>query len=38
MDIHTSSNAIIIGIPFLCNPIGYPDENININFESTIKI
>ena len=34
---HTPSNRIIDGIPFLCNPIGYPNENENINFQSTIK-
>ena len=34
---HTPSNVIINGIPFLCNPIGYPNENENINFQSTIK-
>ena len=35
---HTPSNVIINGIPFLCNPIGYPNENVNLNFLSTIKI
>ena len=31
---HTSSNIRISGIPFLCNPIGYPGENNNIDFTS----
>ena len=35
---HTPSNVIINGIPFLCNPIGYPNENVNLNFLSTIRI
>ena len=35
---HTTSNVKINGIPFLCNPIGYPNENENLNFQSTIKM
>ena len=35
---HTSSNVIKNGIPFLCNPIGYPNENKNLDFEKTITI
>ena len=35
---HTPSSRIINGIPFLCNPIGYPNENSKINFQSTITI
>jgi predicted phosphohydrolase len=35
---HTKSDTMINGIPFLCNPIGYPDENINVNFSTTITI
>ncbi len=35
---HTPSNVIINDIPFLCNPIGYPNENQNINFSTTIVI
>jgi len=35
---HTPSNVIMNGISFLCNPIGYPNENKNVNFYSTIKI
>jgi predicted phosphohydrolase len=35
---HTPSNLIINEIPFLCNPIGYPNENKNLNFLSTITI
>ena len=32
---HTPSNVIINDIPFLCNPIGYPNENKNVNFQLT---
>jgi hypothetical protein len=35
---HTPSNIIINGIPFLCNPIGYPNENEILNFEKTFII
>jgi hypothetical protein len=35
---HTQSNVTIHGIPFLCNPIGYPNENENVNFQSNIQI
>ena len=35
---HSPSNVIINEIPFLCNPIGYPNENSNINFQTTITI
>jgi predicted phosphohydrolase len=35
---HTPSNVIINEIPFLCNPIGYPNENVNLNFQTTITI
>jgi predicted phosphohydrolase len=35
---HTQSNTVINGIPFLCNPIGYPNENINLNFQTTMQI
>lgn len=35
---HTPSNIVINEIPFLCNPIGYPNENSNVNFESKIEI
>ena len=35
---HTPSNVTIHEIPFLCNPIGYPDENENVNFQSNIQI
>ena len=30
---HTSSNVIINEIPFLCNPIGYPNENKILDFQ-----
>jgi predicted MPP superfamily phosphohydrolase len=35
---HTPSNVVINGIPFLCNPIGYPGENNKIYFQSIIEI
>ena len=35
---HTTSNVIINGIPFLCNPIGYPNENKNVNLSTNITI
>jgi predicted phosphodiesterase len=35
---HTPSNVVINEIPFLCNPIGYPNENANVNFQSNITI
>ena len=35
---HTPLDSIIYGIPFLCNPIGYPNENENVNFQKTITI
>ena len=35
---HTPSNVIINEIPFLCNPIGYPNENKKLDFEKTIII
>ena len=35
---HTPSNVLINEIPFLCNPIGYPNENVNINFQKNIEI
>ena len=33
---HTPSNTIIHQIPFLCNPIGYPNENKYLNFQQRI--
>jgi predicted phosphohydrolase len=35
---HTPSYSIINGIPFLCNPIGYPNENNKIDFQKNIII
>jgi len=35
---HTPSNNTIDEILFLCNLIGYPNENENVNFQSNIKI
>ena len=34
--IHTPSNMKINDKPFLCNPIGYINENANIDFNKTI--
>ena len=33
---HTSSETIMNGIPFLCNPVGYTGENSKINFNKQI--
>ena len=35
---HTPSNVIINGIPFLCNPIGYPNENRDLDFKCNIEL
>jgi len=35
---HTPSNVMINQIPFLCNPIGYPNENVNLDFQKNIII
>ena len=35
---HTPSSNMINGIPFLCNPIGYPDENSKLDFQKNIRI
>lgn len=35
---HTPSNIVMHGIPFLCNPIGYPNENKNVSFSTSITI
>jgi hypothetical protein len=35
---HTPYNGSIHGITFLCNPIGYPNENHKINFQMNIII
>ena len=35
---HTPSNVRINNIPFLCNPIGYPNQNKNLNFQTNITI
>jgi predicted phosphohydrolase len=29
---HTPSNVVMYNIPFLCNPIGYPNENLRNHF------
>jgi predicted phosphohydrolase len=33
---HTVSNNTISDIPFLCNPIGYPGENYEVDFQKTV--
>jgi UDP-2,3-diacylglucosamine pyrophosphatase LpxH len=35
---HTSSCKYIHNIPFLCNPIGYPGENKNNDFNKVLKL
>jgi len=35
---HTPSNVIINDIPFICNPIGYPNENSNLDFQKSFTI
>ena len=35
---HTPSSDIINGIPFLCNPIGYPNENEILDFHKNFTI
>lgn len=35
---HIPQNTILYDIPFLCNPIGYPNENNTNDFEKTITI
>jgi len=35
---HTPSSVMINNIPFLCNPIGYPNENKKTNFDTNIII
>ena len=35
---HTPSNNIIHEIPFLCNSIGYPNENNKLDFQKSIII
>jgi len=35
---HTPSARLIQNIPFLCNPIGYPGENAEVDFEVTFEL
>jgi hypothetical protein len=35
---HIQSNCIINEIPFLCNPIGYPNENNILDFQKNFTI
>lgn len=34
---HTPSKNTLYGVPMLCNPIGYPGENSNIQFAETFS-
>jgi hypothetical protein len=35
---HTPSNTKIYNIPFLCNPIGYPNENKIIDYNRIYQL
>jgi predicted phosphodiesterase len=35
---HTPSNVKLHDIPFLCNPIGYPNENSKLDFQTKIML
>lgn len=35
---HTPSKDVIGGVPLLCNPIGYPGENKELNFEAMFEL
>lgn len=35
---HSASNITMYDIPFLCNPVGYPNENRKINYAANITI
>lgn len=35
---HTASCTCINGIPFICNPIGYPQENYTLDFNKIITL
>jgi predicted phosphohydrolase len=35
---HTTSKSMIHDIPFICNPIGYPNENEQLNFNLSIVL
>lgn len=35
---HTPSESTLYDIPFLCNPIGYPNENKHLNFQTIYSI
>lgn len=35
---HTPSTTEINNIPFICNPIGYPNENSSIDFNKTLSL
>ena len=35
---HVPAKHVLHGVPFLCNPIGYPNENKNVNFSATVDL
>ncbi len=35
---HTPSFKIINGVPIMCNPIGYPNENNKLDFNKTFNL
>jgi predicted phosphohydrolase len=35
---HTYAYNLIYNIPFICNPIGYPNENKNLDFQKNIEL
>lgn len=35
---HTASRTLIHDIPFVCNPMGYPGENYQVDFNKTIEL
>ena len=35
---HTATTAVLDGVPFFCNPIGYPRENAVVDFNRTVEL
>ena len=35
---HESFYHVIEDIPFVCNPLGYPNERVNIDFQKTLEV
>ena len=35
---HESFYHVIEDIPFVCNPLGYPNERVNIDFQKTLQL